>query len=373
MRIFFYAPFKPLDHTSPSGDWVIGTGLWDYLAAQGHRMETPSRFRSRWVYWQPWTWPRLVKELLRAIRRVRKCKPDLWFTYHSYYKGPDLLGPVVRRKTGLPYVIFQGVYSSKRKKKIRTRAGYALNKLALMSAQHVFTNKTKDLINLRRILPHHRISYVPPGIYPEDFSFDASARDRLRQLWRVENTPVILTAAMFRPGVKTRGLIWVIQACEKLARQKKKFHLVIVGDGKEREKLMRLARRMLPGRVCFTGKIPRKLMHQYYSAGDIFAFPGFKESLGMVFLEAQSCGLPVVAMADEGIPEVVRGNVTGFLIKPFSLGGFVKALDKLLDDPLLRRQMGRAACQYVKERHDLHKNYRQVETLIRNLAGNRAL
>ena len=73
----------------------------------------------------------------------------------------------------------------------------------------------------------------------------------------------------------------------------------------ERGRLEKEAAQALPGRVIFTGLIPREKLAGFYSAGDVFAFPGFNEALGMVYLEAQAAGLPVAAMADGGVPEVV--------------------------------------------------------------------
>ena len=58
---------------------------------------------------------------------------------------------------------------------------------------------------------------------------------------------------------------------------------------------------------------------RYYSAGDMFVFPGIRESLGMVYLESQSCGLPVVAFHNGGIPEVVVDGETGFLTPALSV------------------------------------------------------
>ncbi|NOR22952.1 MAG: hypothetical protein GQ542_00915, partial [Desulforhopalus sp.] len=50
MRIAFYAPLKPLGHPHPSGDLVIGTGLYQFLQGRGHRLESVSQFRARWIY-----------------------------------------------------------------------------------------------------------------------------------------------------------------------------------------------------------------------------------------------------------------------------------------------------------------------------------
>jgi glycosyltransferase involved in cell wall biosynthesis len=291
-------------------------------------------------------------------------RPDLWFTYHTYYKSPDLLGPAVCGETKLPYVIFQGMYSTKRRRDMRTFPGYVLNKKALCASQHLFTNRREDLTNLERILPPNHLTYLIPGIFPEDFRFDAEARDQFRGSWNVRNEPLILTAAMFRRGVKTRGLAWVIRACGRLFRQGRRLQLVIVGDGKEKARLQRLAAEELPGKVRFMGKVPRNEMYRIYSACDVFVFPGIRESLGMVFLEAQSCGLPVVAFDNGGIPEVVKDRKTGFLVPPFALDPFVQAIESLLADENLRHKMGQAARSYVRENHDLNRNYRKMETVL---------
>jgi glycosyltransferase involved in cell wall biosynthesis len=185
----------------------------------------------------------------------------------------------------------------------------------------------------------------------------------------VGEEPVILSAAMFRSDVKTEGLAWVIRACGELCRRGKAVHLVIAGDGQERPRLQKLADEQLPGRTRFVGKLPRNEMHRFYSAGDIFAFPGIRESLGMVYLEAQSCGLPVVAFANGGIPEVVRDQETGFLVPLFAFEPYLQALDRLLSDKELRRKMGQEGQKYVRQTHDLDRNYRQLEMALTVLIG----
>jgi len=293
---------------------------------------------------------------------------DLWLTYHSYYKAPDLLGPSCCRRLGIPYVIFQGIYSTKRRKHWTTWAGFVLNRQALLTAHHVFTNRKEDLVNLTRIVPEKSLTYVAPGIFTEQFFFDLESRKQLRRQMDISDGLVVVTAAMFRPGVKTEGLSWVIRSCGELFRKNVPLYLLIAGDGKESPRLRQMADQWLPGRVRFLGKVPREEMHRFYSAGDLFAFPGIRESLGMVYLEAQSCGLPVVAFADGGVPEVVADEVSGYLVRPFDVSGFNQAIVRLVEDSAMRRQMGKAASDYVRSRHDLRTNYRIVEDILLGLA-----
>ncbi len=366
--IGYYTPFKPLGFHLPSGDLTIATGLRDFLEAGGHRVLHHSRLRARWIFWKPWLWPIVVRDRLRALRLLRHARTGLWLTYHTYYKAPDLIGPWVCQRLAIPYVIFQGIYSTRRKKTMKTLPGYVFNRQALIRADHVFSNRKEDMVNLRRLIPDDRLTYIAPGIDPNHFSFDADARAELRHSWKIpENTPVVLSAAMFRPGVKTEGLIWTIKACAALCRVKKPVYLVIAGDGKERKTLQSLADSLLAGNVRFVGKIPRDRMYRFYSAGDIFAFPGIRETLGMVYLEAQACGLPVVAFHNGGIPEVVQDGITGFLPPLFDLKAFTDAISRILDNAPLRRRMGEAAARHVRLTHDIHLNYQQIETVIQHV------
>ena len=367
MRILFYAPFKPLGHRDPSGDLVTATEIVAYLVSRGHEVIEASSLRCRWIYWKPWLWPKLLAEKRRTVRRFLKKNFDLWLTYHSYYKAPDLLGPYSAQKIRIPYVIFQGIYATKRRRKLKTWPGFYLNKKALCAAGHIFVNKTVDWINLKRLITDERISYVPPGIHPADFYFDADARQALRGQWNAGDEPLVFSAAMFRAGVKTEGLTWVIRACGELIRRGSPLRLVIAGDGRQRDKLQRLAAEQLGERVIFLGKVPRKRMYRYYSACDLFVFPGIRESLGLVFLEAQSCGLPVVAFDNAGVPQAVRDGITGLLVVPYAAKPFADAIDRLLKDSQLRQQMGRAAQLYVRQEHDLNQNYQKMGDMLQEL------
>jgi glycosyltransferase involved in cell wall biosynthesis len=369
MRIFFHTPFKPLAHSSPSGDLIIATGLMAYLKRHRHLVHPVKAVRCRWLYWRPWIWPGLIADYRRAVKSIEAAQPQLWITYHSYYKAPDVLGPAVCRKSALPYVIFQGIYATKRRRRIKTWPGFILNQYALRKSQHVFTNKIRDWTNLKRILPEHRLTYVKPGLEVNLFSYQQQTRDKTRQAWKIGNTPAILTAAMFRQDVKTQGLLWLIECLGQLNKTTDDFVLIIAGDGREKSKLVESAAKHLPGRHRFLGKIPRSEMAEFYSAGEIFAFPGINESLGMVYLEAQSCGLPVVAFRNAGVPEVVIHGETGFLTDMFSAQQYMQAIKRLLSNRALRQAMGQKAQRYVRAQHNSDTNYRKMEGILNTIVS----
>ncbi len=107
--------------------------------------------------------------------------------------------------------------------------------------------------------------------------------------------------------------------------------------------------------------MPRSELYQYYSAADIFAFPGIQESLGMVYLEAQSCNLPVVAYRDWGGGEAVVDGQTGLLSPAATPSLFTKNIRQLIEDKTKREILARAAGEHIRHNHDLDRNYRQLE------------
>lgn len=369
MNISYYMPFKPLGHKNPSGDLVMGSELFAYLEGQQHDITLASRLRCRWIYYKPWQWFSLASDYFLLSKKYETKPPDLWLTYHSYYKAPDILGPLLCKKRSVPYIIFQGVYSTKRRKKLLTKAGFYLNRRALNAADLVLTNKKRDYNNLIRLLPEKKVKYFAPGLHPKDFTFDLVSRRSLRNRWQTEKKRVVMTAAMFRPGVKTRGLFQVIDSCTELVEAGYNLQLVIAGDGANRQIIQQKAESQLGDRVIFLGKIPRHELYRYYSAADVFAFPGIEESLGMVFLEAQSSGLPVVAFKNWGASEAVIHNKTGFLSSFEHVDKFTRNIGVLLKDDRLRRTMRENAKLHVRTSHDLEKNYAALNEQIARLTG----
>jgi len=361
---------KPIDHPNPSGDQTTAIGLVSFLQAAGHCVETVCRVRARDIYWKPWLFPKLLADLRRIERWAPSQKPDLFLTHHTYYKAPDILGPIVSRKLRMPYVVFQGIYSTKHRRNPKTWPGYVLNRKALQAAAHVFTNRWVDHENLKRLIPEAQISYVRPGIDPSRFTFSQNHRLEWRNRLKIPlDMPVVVSAAMFRPGVKADGISWMIETSGRILAKGFRHVLLIAGDGPESDRLKTLA--SANPSIVFLGKVSRNRMGSVYSAGDVFAFPGIRESLGMVYLEAQSCGLPVVAFDNGGIAEVVRRNETGFLTQPFQAEAFDGAIIRLLTDIELCRRMGAAGARSVRVDHDVRCNFREVERVLLSLTRSR--
>lgn len=163
---------------------------------------------------------------------------------------------------------------------------------------------------------------------------------------------------MMRPGVKAEGILKVIEACSKLKDKGHRIKLVIAGDGQSYKDIEDNAEIRLQNNYILLGKIDREKMYQYYSAADIFAFPGIQESLGMVYLEAQSCGLPAIAYEDWGGRETIIHEKSGLLNPVSQPDVFTENIARLINNRQLRHQMGEYAAEHIRQNHDAQKNYR---------------
>jgi len=120
------------------------------------------------------------------------------------------------------------------------------------------------------------------------------------------------------------------------------WHLVMAGDGSLREEAMRRAASLhLKSRVHFPGVVER--VETLLADADVFALASDWEGLPVALIEGMACGLPVVATAVGGVPELVEHQVTGMIVPPGNGGALAQAFTELAQNPALRRQLGAAA------------------------------
>lgn len=368
MKIAFCTPFKPLVHHRVSGDVTIAFDLFSFFQKRGHDLWMVPYVSTEWVWRKPRNWPKMFSTM-HIVREELSGKnaPDLWFTYHSYYRAPDILGSLAVRNR-IPYAIFAASHAKKRAANWKTKPGYYLNKQSLEQATHLFTNKHRDLEGLYQVAPKNKVTFIPPGIRTDKFTRNEATRKANRKQWGMTNKTIILTVAMLRKGTKSEGVEHVIKACSTLVAQGHDIALVIVGDGRMRRQLQTLAEELLPERNKFLGTIQSEELPCIYSSCDIFAFPGINEGLGMVYLEAQSCGLPVVAWDHDGAPQVVAHGQTGLITPSYNNELFANAISELVTSHEKRKNMGKAAEQYAKKHHTISTNYLELEEKLITIA-----
>jgi glycosyltransferase involved in cell wall biosynthesis len=359
VRIAFYAPLKSPTHGTPSGDRRVAGLLLDALAHAGHRVEVASTFRTydgdgdavRQAALRTQGEAlagQLAQQWLAAPPAER---PQLWFTYHLYYKAPDWLGPRVSEALGIPYVIAEASYAAKRAKG-PWQLGHEGSTAALRKAAVVFCPTRDDIAGLERIIDPKRIVHLPPFLDGEPYRAAMARRDELREELARERgldatAPWITVVAMMRAGDKLASYRLLAEATQRL--DDLPWQLLIAGDGAVRGEVEKLFDR----RACFLGSLGQRRIAEVLAASDLCAWPAVNEAYGMALLEAQACGVPVVSCATRGVPDVVLDGRTGVLVPYGDEEAFAAALRGLLVDHERRRALGREAARYVATERSL--------------------
>ena len=168
----------------------------------------------------------------------------------------------------------------------------------------------------------------------------------------------------------TKGLNYNLEALSQLKKEGYTFHYSIVGEGEEREKLERLVTRFqLENEVSFLGLLTREEVLQQIRQSDIFAMPSWQEGFGMVYVEAMSQGLPIIACAGEGIEDVVTDGENGYLVKPRDHLELKERLAQLMNDADLRREIGENARDRVNRNFTLSKTVRRLRDLYQSVVN----
>ena len=114
------------------------------------------------------------------------------------------------------------------------------------------------------------------------------------------------------------------------------------GDESEKDRLKAIASDLgVRDRVDFLGSVAHHELPYFYSAADVCVMPSYSESFGLVGLEAQACGVPVVGSDVSGLRSVVRDDVSGYLIDGHEPAAYAERIGRLLNNPELAQQMGR--------------------------------
>lgn len=191
---------------------------------------------------------------------------------------------------------------------------------------------------------------IAPGIDVDHFSpSDASA---LRQSLGLADKKVIVSVGRL---VHRKGQDHLIESMPEILEVVPNAHLLLVGQGPYREYLQQLVtKNALEDSVTFIGRIQYADLPQYICVGDIFAMPSRSrlmglevEGLGIVYLEASACGLPVLAGNSGGAPDAVLHNETGLVVDGTDNKQIATAAIELLTKEDSARKMGEVGRQWI--------------------------
>ncbi len=343
MRIAFYAPLKAPDDPVPSGDRLMARQIIAALKMGGHEVVVASTLRA--YRRTPDT------DALAGLKRAASdetadilarwsgspgWRPDIWLTYHGYYKAPDLIGPQVAQGFAVPYVCVESSFARKRRSD-----GWAdwtaAAEVAMRRARAHFHLTDDDRQGLAELVGADRLFDLPPFI-------DAS-RFAQRQPREDGGSVRLVTVAMMRARAKLDSYRLLAEALGEL--RDLDWTLEIVGDGPERASVEALFAGLPEGRIGFTGELDAEGVAAALARADMFVWPGVGEAYGLVYLEAQAAGLPVVALERAPARAVIRRGETGLLTGE-TARGYADAIRRMIGTADVRTRMGEAARAFVQ-------------------------
>jgi glycosyltransferase involved in cell wall biosynthesis len=350
MKVAFYAPLKSPNHPTPSGDRTLARQLMSCLSDFCEEVTLASECRSLEKRGDEQRQKQLIDSAETETARLLETyqnqgqTPDIWFTYHLYYKAPDLIGPSVSKALNIPYVAAEASRAPKR----ATGPWQLFHKKAEAAIDHasiIFHLTKRDRECLELVRPEHqRLVHLPPFIEPPDVPSSHGLKDKTIRL---------ITIAMMRSGDKMASYTILANTLTELANHN--WTLDIIGDGPSSDEVHQLFK-PFSSRVKFLGKIEDiNQKNAHLSSSDIFIWPGINEAFGLVYLEAQALGLPVIALDTAGVPEVVSEGETGLLADPLKPAQMAQNLNRLMEDNALRSQLSRRATTHIQSQHTKEK------------------
>lgn len=306
-------------------------------------------------------WPQgkiiYVEEILREIipvydliafkklySLIRQLKPDI---VHTHSSKAGFLGrwtawfAGTRKIIHMPHGhVFYGYYGPTFSKFIRL-----LEKITALISTKIITLTEIEAAeyDLLKVAPHQKLITIYNGIdlnlfNPENkFNFPA---DILQ-----DDVFNILCVARLE---QVKGHFYLLDAMPFILQSHPKARLIIAGNGSHRKALeMQSYMLNIRKRVVFLGE--RNDIAELLSISHIFVLPSLNEGLGIVLLEAQSMGVPIVATKVGGIPEAVRDGETGMLVPPKNSPAIAQAIVYLLSNPQKRKQFGESGKKWIAE------------------------
>ena len=295
-----------------------------------------------------------VMALAELWRLFRRLKPDI---VHTHNPKPGLYGRVAARAAGVPGIVntVHGLYASPEDPTARRALVYALERAASTCSGAELVQNPEDFRVLARLgVPRQKLVLLGNGVDLQRFRPATDEQDRraAREDLGVDaDTVVVGTVARL---VWQKGFHELFETAERLRDTLPNVVFVVVGgsdsdkaDAIRPEQLAAAARR---GRIVFVGS--RDEMEHVYPAFDLFVLPSYREGFPRSAMEAAACGLPVVATDIRGCRQVVSPGQTGLLVPLHDPVRLAAAIQELVSDPALRRDMGSAGRRKAEAEFD---------------------
>lgn len=306
-----------------------------------------------------------------ALPVLRELQPD---AIYERYALLGTAGTALARELGIPHILEVNAPLSDEQATHRgamfAQTARAVEQSVLSSATHVIavSESLKRWMAGIGVAPE-RITVAPNGVDVERFAAGAICTAEVRRRHGLVGQPVIGFVGTLKGWHGTANLLRAFAMIVRERDGTEAPHLLIVGDGPERERLESLAREEgITHLVTFTGSVDHGEIPAHIAAMDIVTAPYDEYSdhyfSPLKLFEYMASGRPIVAAGIGQIATCISDGDTGLLYRPGDVPSLARQMGRLLDDPALADALGRAAQLVARERHSWSNNARTVVDLI---------
>lgn len=302
-----------------------------------------------------------ARQTLSIIRLVKAHEITEMHAARPLSEG--LVAALVSKITGLPYLCYshgEDINIAKCSRELTAMTNFVLKNAKAIIAN---SNHTAKLLEEDWHCKKSKIEIMHPGVCSSFFSTCHLTEKQNHSL-------KIITVGRLQAR---KGQDTVIRALPEIQKHFKDVTYTIVGNGKDKDRLAVLTEEMgVEQQVSFLHDVPDQDLPMLYSQHDVFAMPnraiaGDIEGFGIVFLEAQASGLPVIAGNSGGTADTLRDGETGFLVDGNSPEALVKLICEQLDTAAKRRKIGENGRRFVASTFDWKELAKKAETTFDNI------
>jgi phosphatidylinositol alpha-1,6-mannosyltransferase len=252
---------------------------------------------------------------------------------------------------------------------------YRLSKVILSNADSIICNasSTEEILNKHYDIERIKMVVIHPVVDIGESSLDIRTAKQNKELLIGNNRMVLMTGRLWE---KRKGFDTGIIAFSKASRLFDNIRLIIAGPGDNTYLKEVASQSGVQDLVFFTGLVDRNTLLSYYATCDIFLMPnktldnGDAEGFGIVFLEANLFGKPVIGGNSGGAIDAVEDGVSGILVNGDDVESVVDALVKLLSDDALREKMGQLARERVWNQFNNAVQFKRFKEVIAKFDDN---
>ena len=214
-----------------------------------------------------------------------------------------------------------------------------------------------------------KVVHIPPGIEVEKYS--AKRSFRLQDDFNIPcDAKIVMFVGNMGKEHRHKGVDYLIKAFRMVKEIIKNAYLVLVGSGSLIPEYKKLCARLkMADSVIFTGFVSDDVLIEYYRGSDVIVLPSVtaQEGFGMVLIEANACGKPVIGSKVGGIKYVIKNGKNGFFVPPRDSELLANAIVKLLSDENLAKKMGKIGRKMVENEYNITKSLRNTEKIYKKV------